>query len=71
MVLAASASAAVPVWRRVVPAGGEECFASCCLAVYGVDTSVAWAMVAGDTGKLWGHCLPLPSHQHPRGDPVA
>lgn len=48
--------------------GGER-FASCRLAVYGGNTSVAWAVAAGDTGELRGHCLLPPSHQSPRGAP--
>lgn len=44
------------------PPRGEH-FASCRLAVYSVNTSMAWATVAGDTGRLRGHCPLSPSHQ--------
>lgn len=57
-VLAAPASAAVPAQSRGA-CPGEEHFASCRPAVYSVNNSMAWATVAGDTGKLRGHC-PLP-----------
>ena len=65
--LAAPASAAVPARRPGACPGGER-FASCRPAVYSANASVMWAVAAGDTGELRGHCLPPPSHQ-PQEDP--
>lgn len=58
-------------------AGGEmhsarlvgECFASFRAAVYGTNTSLGWAVVAGGSGGLQGRCLPSPIPQRPSGGP--